>query len=640
MFKKMIMVVLVSIISVGAYASEKSFAKQFGWPALNRADFNRLCANQGVPLFWIEDKNNNGTVEPNEIVLVGTDKNLSAYIGGGRFTDAFKDLYSKLVETKRKEVVLTELNFGSPRVVESDFRSASEVDRKFVSHMMKVARMIEDLYLQQMGSLSYLKDISPGDAESLTLFKRNHGPWCETPKVEGDPFCNALSSFPQKLSDAYPKGMIQDSKMCQRLKSQANGKELMDPFKVIRNDGGRFVALPLTSVYGDKMKDVATELKAAADDLGDSDPKLKTYMLAAAKGFETNDWVDADEAWVSMNSRNSKWFLRVAPDETYFDPCQEKAGFQFAFAKIDKKSLVWQDKLNPLKDEMEKRMADLIGPPYQARNLSFNFPDFIEIILNSGDSKVNIGAIIGESLPNWGKVAQEGRGRTVVMTNLYVDPDSIRATREKASLLLDGESMKYFADDKGPSLLGTILHEATHNFGPYSDYKINGKNPSEIFGGRTSSTLEELKAEVGGLWYVDFLKKKGVISEAFARQVYVSNLSWCFGHISDGMFTAEGKPKPYAQLAAIEIGLLVQEGALSWSDDSQMFHVDFDKMPQAIEKIIGRTGRIMANADVVGAKAIVEEFVSGSNSRLVHIKEIQDRLLKFPKVTFDYSVQY
>ena len=41
-------------------------------------------------------------------------------------------------------------------------------------------------------------------------------------------------------------------------------------------------------------------------------------------------------AWpVSMNSRNSKWYLRIAPDETYFEPCSEKAAFQMQFGQID-----------------------------------------------------------------------------------------------------------------------------------------------------------------------------------------------------------------------------------------------------------------------------------------------------------------
>ena len=46
---------------------------------------------------------------------------------------------------------------------------------------------------------------------------------------------------------------------------------------------------------------------------------------------------------------------------------------------------------------------------YAARKVAFNFPDFIEIVLNAGDSRSALGAVMGQSLPNWGKVAQENR---------------------------------------------------------------------------------------------------------------------------------------------------------------------------------------------------------------------------------------
>ena len=78
---------------------------------------------------------------------------------------------------------------------------------------------------------------------------------------------------------------------------------------------------------------------------------------------------------------------------------------------------------------MEKALAVLAGPPYEAREVSFHLPDFIDIVLNAGDARAARGATIGQSLPNWGPVANEGRGRTVAMTNFYADPDSRDVTR-------------------------------------------------------------------------------------------------------------------------------------------------------------------------------------------------------------------
>src|SRR6476620_46419 len=119
-----------------------------------------------------------------------------------------------------------------------------------------------------------------------------------------------------------------------------------------------------------------------------------------------------------MGVLNSKFYLRIGPDETYFEPCSRKAGFHVSFARINQDSLEWQKKLEPVKTDLEKAMADLAGAPYKARDVKFHLPDFIDIVINAGDSRDAFGATIGQSLPNWGPVA-DGRGRTVAMTNLY-----------------------------------------------------------------------------------------------------------------------------------------------------------------------------------------------------------------------------
>ena len=76
----------------------------------------------------------------------------------------------------------------------------------------------------------------------------------------------------------------------------------------------------------------------------------------------------------------------------------------------------------------------MAGAPYTARDVKFHLPDFIDIILNAGDSRNAVGATIGQSLPNWGPVAEKG-GRTVAMTNLYTDKDSLEALKTQVTSL-------------------------------------------------------------------------------------------------------------------------------------------------------------------------------------------------------------
>ena len=652
MFRRsfLIMIVTLFLVSLNLWAENKGEADKglYGLPPISQVDFNRIAQMSNIPLFWAKDTNNNGTIDPDELVLLGAGEKPEKWIINGKFTKGFESAYKRIIDLKRQEVVRSELNQGIPTLVFNDFSKASPKDKEFVKKMLKIGEKVEALHMKQRGSLGLEKRIKGNDIESIALFRRNQGPWCFAPLTEKDPFCNSLPDFYKEVWDTYPADEQKQPDFCKTLASQSNAKELLDPFTVVRKEKDKYVAIPYTKAYSNEMKEIARELRAAAKLL---DPKeegaLVAYLEADAKSFETGNWEESDEAWAKMNATNSKWYLRVAPDEVYWDLCQVKAGFHMSFALIDKSSIELQKKLEPLRDEMEGLLEKISENTYKARKVSFAMPDFIEIIQNNGDARSPLGATIGQSLPNWGKVANEGRGRTVVMTNLYRDEQSKKLSYEKAKTLLTDDTMKYYDDDKILSLLDIILHEATHNLGPHSDYKINGKSTSEIFGGGLASTLEELKAQTGSLYYTELLRKKGIIKDEEAKKIYANAIVWAFGHISQGMFTSSGNPKNYSQLAAVQVGFLMEEGALEWKmvEDPTTgkpvgkFNIVYEKMVPAVEKLMARVVKIKATGDVEGAKSLVEPYVSGNKRGIVHHDEITERLLKFPRASMVYGIR-
>ena len=275
-------------------------------------------------------------------------------------------------------------------------------------------------------------------------------------------------------------------------------------------------------------------------------------------------------------------------------------------------------------------------------------PDFIAIILNAGDARLPLGALVGQSLPNWGKVATEGRGRTVVMSNLYTDPDSQAIDKARGDALLSSEAMQAYTREKRLGLLDIILHEATHNLGPHSDYAVDGKKPDDIFGGVKATILEELKAQTGALYYVALLREKGVLGEEDANKVYNHAIRWAFGHISRGMTDDAGRPKPYSQVAAIHIVTLVRAGAMTWEEgrpaangtDNGRFAVEYAKIPQAMKKLMQQTGRLKATGNVEGAKKLIASCLQGSGFASLHADVISERIRRYPKASFVYGVEY
>ncbi len=629
--------------------------------AQDRSLFNRAAVRLNLPLYWTEDLNGNGIPDPEELAELMFYPTSGTYFGSdGKPTDELGPALARIdawmagpvfpqglsaEELKRRQLVVDELDQGQAILVRSDLKALSKAEKEFVRKMLDVARGVDAIYAMQTGAISLAADLPADDPSSRSLFRRNWGPKCLAPKTEKEPACTALPSGKTLKPGLYPEAIQdKDAAFCKAIEKDP---ALAAPFVVVREgkDAGTLTAVPYTEAWPNRMKAVAASLRAAAGALKDAadEKPLRNYLEAAAKSFETNDWLPADEAWAAMTGRNSKWYVRVGPDEVYWEPCSLKAGIHLTLARINPEAIAWQDKLTPRRQEMENALAEMAGAPYEARQVSFQLPDFIDIVVNAGDDRDAMGATIGQSLPNWGPVANEGRGRTIAMSNLYTDPDSLKNRRDGASSLLTEETMTAYTDSANPGLLSTILHEAAHNMGPAHEYKVGGKVDNEVFGGPLASTAEELKAQTAALWFIEKLLKDGLITEKDAREDYVDAITWAFGHISRGMFDGSGRPKHYSQLAAIQVGFLMDEGALTFDPkakaangtDKGAFTIHFDKMPAAAAKLMKTVAGIKARGDRAAMEDLVKRYVTGKK---VPQALITERLLRYPKASFVYSV--
>lgn len=634
---------------------------------LSRADFNRFAVRANLPVYWIADGNSNGQIDAGEVASLlfypppdptaaqAASEGDAPWVSGGKLTPAFEAASKAIADAaqapppagpdaRRQLLVGQDLDQGRATLVRSDLSGLSADDKAFVRRMLEVGRLVDELYDRMRGSTA-LEPRLPPDAASRSLFRRNRGPRCVGPMTEKDPACSAIPGAPKPIFDLYPADLQADDNFCAALEKRADAKAILeDHFSVVRGGGKALQAVPYSVAYEGEMSAIAKELLAAADLVkGKSEAALAAYLRAAAASFQTNDWVAADEAWAKMNANNSKWYVRIAPDETYWEPCARKAGVHLTFARINEASKTWQGKLVPVRQEMEQQIAQRAGAPYAARKVAFQLPDFIDIVINAGDDRSPLGATIGQSLPNWGPVTETGRGRTVAMTNLYQDADSLAARRRQAESMLDAESMRSYAGTADAGLLGTILHEATHNLGPAHDYKVGGKTAGTVFGGPIASVMEELKAQTGALFLIEFLRAKKIITPELAMQSYADAIVWALGHVSQGMYTGSGERKTYSQLAAIQIGYLLDKGALAWDPqakaangrDTGALVIRYEKLVPAIEDMMRLVGGIKARGDKAAALELIAKYVDGP---IVPHAVIKDRFLREPKPSFVYSV--
>ena len=642
---------------------------------VTRADFNRLAAELAFPLFWVADTNKDTMLDADEVAVywgIAPGAKLAEYVTKDGFTakaqDAIETIQGRAkggpppagVEAKeiaRRDAVKKELAQGRITLVETDLSKASAEEKRFVGFVTQAAELIEKLYAKQEGTFALREKLADADPASKSLFFRNQSPRCEAPQTQADPACTAIPDLPKgKLSGLYPAALLEKPKFCDELAKKDSkedkddvfkNKGFMTPFTVVTADGDKLKAVPYHEAFKADVEAISGQLKAAAEALGDKEPALKAYLLASAQSFTDDRWWPADEAWAKMDAKNSKYYLRVAADEVYREPCSTKALYHVSFGLINQGSVKWQSKLDPLKTEMEKALAELAGAPYKAREVSFKLPDFVDIALNAGDSRTPAGATIGQSLPNFGPVANEGRGRTVAMTNFYTDPDSIEAMKESTESLFCKDTMTKYTTDREPQLMSTVLHEAAHNLGPAHQYKVNGKIDRDAFGGPLASTLEELKAQTAALFFTDWLAEKKEITADEAEKAHVRDITWAFGHISRGMYDDDKHPKNYSQLAAIQLGWLIEHKAVSWKPeetaangkDKGCFSIALDKFPAATKALMIQVAQIKGKGDKPRAEKLIKDYVDVTGDKKKVHDVITERVLRSPKPSFVYGIK-
>ena len=87
----------------------------------------------------------------------------------------------------------------------------------------------------------------------------------------------------------------------------------------------------------------------------------------------------------------------------------------------------------------------------------------------------------------------------------------------------------------------------------------------------------------------------------------------------------------------------MKEGALTFDQDAfaangtdkGAFRLDLAKFPAAVDKLMKLVGAIKSKGDRKAAEALVKDLVDGD---VVPYKIIADRVLRYPKVSFVYSL--
>jgi hypothetical protein len=116
------------------------------------------------------------------------------------------------------------------------------------------------------------------------------------------------------------------------------------------------------------------------------------------------------------------------------------------------------------------------------------------------------------------------------------------------------------------------------------------------------SAIEEAKADMTGLWALQYLIDKGVIDKSMQRTLYTTNLASMFRSVRFGITEAHGRG------VAMQFNYLTDEGAIKFNDKTGTFSVDETKIRDAVRKLTHELLTIEAEGSYEKAKALLDKY--------------------------------
>jgi hypothetical protein len=144
-----------------------------------------------------------------------------------------------------------------------------------------------------------------------------------------------------------------------------------------------------------------------------------------------------------------------------------------------------------------------------------------------------------------------------------------------------------------------LMHELMHGLGPHS-ITVNGRATTvrqEMK--ELSSVVEEAKADVSGLFALQFLVDRGKLDKAFQQTMYTTYLASMFRSIRFGLTEAHGRG------VALQLNYFLDHGGVTVAQDGT-FTVDAAKIRQNVIDLTRDIMTMQANADYAAAKQMVE----------------------------------
>ena len=468
---------------------------------------------------------------------------------------------------------------------------ASEVGA--LKRLIAAARVMDALFLRQVwaGNQAMLLDLaddgSPLGRARLHYFLLNKGPWSRLDEdavfVPGAPPKPASANF-------YPAGASRnDVERWLEGLPEAERARARGFFTTIRRGSVGFVAVPYSLEYQGELAEASRLLREAAGLT--AQPTLRAFLAKRAEAFLSDDYYESDVAWMELDASIEP---TIGPYEVYEDEWfSAKAAFEAFVALRDDAETKKLERFGAELQDLEDHLP--LDPRHRNPKLGAMAPiRVVNVVLAAGDGNAGV-QTAAFNLPNDERVVKEKGTKRVMLKNHQ------EAKFEKVLVPIAGVALA--AGDR-PNVsfdaffTHILMHELLHGLGPH-DIEVGGRRTTvrqELK--ETYSALEEAKADVAGLWALQYLVDKGVLDKSLERTMYTTFLASSFRSIRFGIDEAHGRG------VAVQLNAFLDHGAFRVADDGT-FSVDPARVKEAARALTERILTLQAKGDYAGVKELM-----------------------------------
>ena len=483
----------------------------------------------------------------------------------------------------------------APTNISADLSTLSAADKQVLAKLVEASKIMDALFLRQVwaGNETMLIDLSQSQTVEgrarLHYFLINKGPWSRLDHdetfVPGAPAKPAGANFyPEGASKADLERWMQSLPAAER--ARATGF-----FTLVRRLGGAsgtFTLVPYNVEYQPELMRAAALLREAA--ALTKEPTLKAFLTKRADAFLSNDYYESDVAWMELKGAIEP---TIGPYEVYEDELfNYKAAFEAFITVQDQAESAKLQKFGGQLQDIEDHLP--IDPKHRNPKLGGLAPIVVvNEVFAAGDANRGV-QTAAFNLPNDERVVREKGSKRVMLKNVQ-DAKFEKTLVPISRIVLSPADQKDVSFDAFFTQI--VVHELMHGLGPHN-ITVGGRQTTVRQEMKEAySFLEEAKADISGLFAIQYMIDKGVLPKSLERTLYTTFLASAFRSIRFGVNEAHGRG------IAVQLNYLLDQGGFLVRPDGT-FAVDITKVKDGVRGLTRDIMTMQAEGDYAKAIAL------------------------------------